>query len=148
MDQIAQTLNPWLVAGMVASAAAGLLHLGCIAFGISWYRFVGAGEDMEQMVEAGRLLPHIITLVIALVLFVWAAYALAAAGLPLPLPLPLMRWVMLAITAIYCLRGVAGFFINAPQSGRSQAFWWWSSSICLAIGVVHAVGLRQVWHRL
>jgi len=146
MDQTVHTLNPWLMAGMVASAVAALLHLGCIAFGASWYRFLGTGEDMARMVEAGRLQPHLITLAVALVLFGWAAYALAGAGRPLPLPA--IRWVILAITLVYLLRGVAGFFINVPSSGRSQAFWWWSSSICLAIGTLHAVGLRQVWYRL
>lgn len=140
------TLNLWLMIGMVASAAAGLLHLGCIVFGASWYRFLGAGEDMARMVEEGRLLPHLITLGVALILFGWAVYALAGAGRPLPLPG--IRWAILAITAAYLLRGAAGFFIDAPGSGRSQAFWWWSSSICLAIGVLHAVGLMQVWHRL
>ncbi|WP_010103731.1 hypothetical protein [Verminephrobacter aporrectodeae] len=146
MNQTIHTLNPWLLAGMVSSMIAGLLHLGCVAFGASWYRFLGAGEDMARMVEAGRLLPHVITLAVALILFGWAAYALAAAGQPLPLPR--IRWVVLAITAIYFLRGGAGFLIDAPQSGRSQAFWWWSSSICLAIGALHAIGLRQVWHLL
>ena len=146
MDQSVQTLNPWLMAGMLASALAGILHIGCIAFGASWYRFMGAGEDMVRMVEAGRLLPHAITLAVALVLFCWAAYAMAAAGQLLPLPL--IRWAIWVITAIYILRGVAGFLINAPESGRSQAFWWWSSAICLTIGAMHAIGLRQVWHRL
>lgn len=146
MDQTAHTLNPWLMAGMVASAVAGLLHVGCIVFGASWYRFLGAGEDMARMAEEGRLQPHLITLAVALILFGWATYALAGAGQHLRLPL--IRWVVLAITLVYLLRGIAGFLINIPSSGRSQAFWWWSSSICLAIGALHAVGLRQVWHRL
>lgn len=146
MTQSIQALNPWLVAAAAASALAGLLHLGCIIFGASWYRFLGAGEDMARMAEAGRLLPHLITLAVALVLFLWAAYSMAAAGQAWPLPA--VRWAMLAITAVYLLRGLAGFLIDESQSGRSQAFWWWSSSICLAIAALHAIGLRQVWYRL
>lgn len=146
MDQTVHRLNPWLMASTVANAVAGLLHLGCIAFGASWYRILGAGEDMARMAEAGRWEPHLITLAIALVLFGWAAYVWAGAGQSLPFPA--IRWIVLAVTLIYLLRGVAGFLVNAPNSGRSQAFWWWSSSICLVIGTLHAVGLRQVWHRL
>lgn len=146
MNQTIQNLNPWLLAGAAASAIAAILHIGCIIFGASWYRFLGAGEDMVQMVEAGRILPHAITVIIALVLFVWAAYASAAAGKQLPLPA--IRWVVLVITAIYLLRAIAGFLIDAPQSGRSQVFWWWSSSICLAIAALHGFGLREVWQRL
>ena len=145
MSQTIHMLNPWLLAGSMASAAAGLLHLGCIAFGASWYRFAGAGEPFVQMVEAGRLLPHVVTLAIAFILFGWATYALAGAGWPLPLPW--IRWMVLAITAVYLLRGFTGFFLE-PSPGRSQVFWWWSSSICLAIGALHAIGLKQVWSRL
>ncbi len=148
MDQTVHALNPWLIAGAMESAVAGLLHVGCIVFGASWYRLLGAGEDMARMVEAGRLQPHLITLVVALILFGWATYALAGAGQLLPLLLPAIRWVILAITLVYLLRGIAGFFINTSNYGRSHAFWWWSSSICLAIGAMHAVGLWQVWHRL
>lgn len=150
MNLSLQALNPWLVAGAVASAVAALLHVGCVIFGASWYRFMGAGEDMARMAEAGRLLPTAITLGITLVLLLWSAYALAAAGLALPLPW--VRWATLALTAVYLLRGLGGFaaavLLTTPQPGRSDSFWWWSSAICLAIGTLHAVGLRQAWHSL
>jgi len=31
---------------------------------------------------------------------------------------------------------------------RLTAFWVWSSAICLVYGVVHLVGVVQVWERL
>ena len=152
MNQTVPILNPWMLAAAVASALAGLLHVGCVVFGVgcvvfgaSWYRFVGAGQPMVQMVEAGRLFPHLVTLAIALVLFGWGMYALVGAGWPLSLPWA--RWVILAIASVYLLRGIVGFFIE-PSPGRSQIFWWWSSVICVAIGGIHVIGLRQVWHRL
>jgi hypothetical protein len=43
------------------------------------------------------------------------------------------------------LRGIAGFPV-AASSG--SAFWWWSSSICLTIGLVHLIGVRQAWAQL
>ena len=33
-------------------------------------------------------------------------------------------------------------------TGRSVAFWWWSSMICLAIGVIHLIGVRLAWNQL
>lgn len=136
-------LNPWLLGAAATNALAALLHLGCIVFGPSWYRFFGAGEAMARAVEAGRRMPALITLGIAAVLLLWAAYALAAAGAALPLP-----WVRPAtalITAVFLLRGLGGLFLIRSPAGRSRAFWAWSSAICLAIGAVHAVGLVQVW---
>lgn len=133
--------NPWLLAAAIANAMAALLHLACIAFGAPWYRAMGAGEQMARMAERGDLYPTILTTAIAGVLFVWALYALSGAGVIRRLPL--LRPVLWAITGIYLLRGVAGFVI-APSSaiGRTETFWWWSSAICVAIGLVHLIGLR------
>lgn len=134
--------NPWLIAAAAASAIAALLHLGCIAFGASWYRAMGAGEQMARMAERGQAYPAIVTLGIASVLFAWALYALSGAGVIRRLPL--LRSVLWAITGVYLLRGIAGCVI-APSAaiGRTEAFWWWSSAICLAIGVVHLIGMQR-----
>ena len=110
--------NPWLIAGGVLSTAAALLHLAIIAGGPDWYRFFGAGERMARMAELGLLRPALITLGIAAILAVWAAYAFAGAGLIRRLPL--MRTALLAITAIYLLRGL----VLDPDCSRSGRHWW------------------------
>ena len=139
-------MNIWLFSAGLASSLAALLHLGCIAFGAPWYRFFGAGEQMAQMAEGGSGVPTLITLGIFFILAIWAGYAFAAVGL-IP-KLPLMRVALSLITAIYLLRGIVGFlFINNPI-GRAPEFWLWSSSICLAIGLLHLVGTYQNWTRI
>ncbi|HTA65860.1 MAG TPA: hypothetical protein VK753_10185 [Xanthomonadaceae bacterium] len=140
------TRNSFLIAAAVLNALAALLHLGCIVFGAPWYRFFGAGERMAQMASAGSWYPAIITMLIATVLATWALYALSGAG-AIP-KLPLTRAILCAITAVYLLRGMAILPIAALHPGRSPAFWWWSSAICLGIGIVHLVGVRQSWGRL
>ena len=45
-------INPYLIAGGTLSAIAALFHLGCIVFGASWFRYLGAGERMAQMATA------------------------------------------------------------------------------------------------
>jgi hypothetical protein len=135
--------NPFLVSGAVLSAVAALLHVGCIIFGASWYRFFGAGERMAQLATAGSWRPTLITSGIVLVLATWSLYAFSGAGV---VPrLPLVRTALFLITGIYLLRGVAGIFV-AASSG--SAFWWWSSAICLTIGLIHLIGVRQAWASL
>ena len=135
--------NPFLILGAALSAVAALLHVGCIVFGASWYRFFGAGERMAQLAAAGNWRPTLITSGIVLVLAAWSVYALSGAGV---VPrLPLVRTALCIITGIYMLRGLAGFPI-AASSG--SAFWWWSSAICLTIGLVHLTGVRQAWAQL
>jgi hypothetical protein len=138
--------NAFLIAGAAFSALAALAHLGCIVFGAPWYRFFGAGERMAAMAEAGSWYPAFITAIIATILATWSLYALSGAGV-IP-KLPLLRLALCAITAVYLLRGIAGVPLAMFATERSTAFWWWSSAICLAIGLVHLAGLRQVWARL
>lgn len=138
-------MNLLLITAAIADLLAAILHIACIIFGSSLYQFVGAGTNMVNRVRSGQLFPHLITLTIALILLLWATYALAGAGLPITLPY--IKWVLLVISIIYLVRGSVGFFIP-PSIDRSQIFWWWSSSICLVIGMIHAMGLWQVWHHL
>ena len=74
-------MNLWLISAGLLSALAAILHLGCIYFGASWYRFFGAGEQMALMAERGSMQPAIITSGIVTVLGVWALYAFSAAGI-------------------------------------------------------------------
>ena len=134
-----------LIAGGLSTLAV-IMHLGCIYFGAPWYRFLGAREQMAQLPEQGSILPSLITGGISLVLSIWALYAFSAAGwLP---KLPMMRLLLIAITSVYLGRGLLGFFfINQPM-GRSPEFWIWSSTVCLAIGLVHMLGVYQQWEYL
>lgn len=135
-----------LLVGSACSAMAALLHLGCIAFGGSWYRAMGAGEAMARMADAGQWRPTVITLGIATVLFGWSYYALAAAGYGYRPPL--LRTVLVGVTFVYLIRGLAFVPLMKVFSDNSPTFWLVSSGVCLFIGMVHALGLYQGWARL
>ena len=138
--------NRFLLAGAALSALAAMAHLGCIVFGAAWYRALGAGERMARMAEAGHPSPTLITLAITAMLALWAAYALSGAGVIRRLPL--RRTVLCAITAVYLLRGLAFMVIVPWFPGNSTTFWIVSSAICLGIGAVHLIGVRQAWRRM
>lgn len=139
-------MNVYLIIAGSLSAFAALLHLGCIVFGASWYRYFGAGEKMAALAEKGSIQPTIITSVIVLVLSIWSLYAFSAADVIFRLPLS--RLALTLITLIYFARGVAGLFLINRPMGRSPQFWVWSSVICLLFGIVHFVGLKQQWASL
>jgi hypothetical protein len=139
-------MNIYLVIAAILSAVAALLHVGCIIFGASWYRFFGAGEEMAALAEQGSIAPTIITSFIALILSVWSAYALSGAGIIRKLPL--IRTALILITSIYLLRGIGGlFFISNPGSNTPE-FMFWSSSICIVYGLFYLIGLKQKWSQL
>ena len=138
--------NPALVIGGLLSVVASLLHIGCIIGGPDWYRFFGAGEQMATMAEQGSMTPTLLTLGIAVILAIWAAYAFSGAGL---LPrLPLLRTGLVTISAIYLLRGLALIPALIINRGNVMPFVLWSSLIVLVYGLAYATGTWQAWPNL
>lgn len=145
------TLSPnpgtsWLQLGGWLSVGAALLHLGCIWGGPEWYRFFGAGEGMARAAARGEWTPALVTLAIAGILLIWAAYAFSGAGL---LPrLPLLRTGLLVITTIYLLRAIIFVPLHMWRPQHSDSFAVWSSLIVLVYGAVYAVGTFKAWRYL
>lgn len=136
----------WLLAAGWLSLAAALIHLLVIVGGPDWYRFFGAGEGMAKAAERGEWTPVIVTLGIASLLGVWAAYAFSGAGAIIHLPL--LRTGLCLISAIYLVRGLAVVPLKILRPDLSDAFALWSSLIVLAFGLVHAVGTWRAWSYL
>ena len=135
--------NPILITGGVLSAAASVLHLAVIIGGPSWYRFFGAGEGMARMAERGDWRAAAITVGIAGVLALWAAYAFSGAGLIARLPL--LRTGLVVISAIYLVRGLLLIPALLINQGGVQPFILWSSLIVLVYGLAYAVGTWIAW---
>jgi hypothetical protein len=142
---LAPGVQALIVAGSL-SAAAAVTHLACILVGAPAYRFMGAGEKMVRAVEAGKLQPTLITLAIAGVLFIWAAYAFAGAGVIGRLPL--LKLALPFICAVYLGRAAAFPLLKRAFPENSQTFWLVSSGICLGIGLVHLYGITSRWTAL
>lgn len=141
-----QVSNPWLLAGGVLSAGASLAHLAVIVGGPRWYAVFGAGKRMVRLAEQGAPSATLITLGIAAVLAVWAAYAFSGAGL---LPrLPLLRLGLIAISAVYLIRAVVFVPAVIVQTGQAGTFAWVSSAIVLVFGLAYAIGTWTAWESL
>jgi hypothetical protein len=135
-----------LVAGALCSFGASGLHVACIVGGPAWYRSVGAGERIATMAARGHWYPTSIALAIAAVLAAAGAYALSGAGM---LPrLPLLRTGLCVIATVYLGRALAFPLLMPSFPGNSTVFWIMSSAICLAMGLLHAVGAWRAWPAL
>lgn len=138
--------NRLLVVGAALSAIASLLHVAIVFGGPDGYRFFGAGERFAQLDAAGSPVPDLVSLGIAAVIGLWAAYALSGAGVIRRLPL--LRTALVTITTIYLVRGLALLPLLLDDDVVPTAFDIWSSAICFGYGLVHLVGLVQAWPRL
>ena len=132
-----------LLVGAAFSVVAALAHLACIVVGAPAYRFMGAGERMARAVEAGQLRPTLVTLAVAGVLLVWAAFAFSGAGIVASLPLT--KYALVAISVVYLGRAVAFPLLKPSFPENSSTFWLVSSGICGFIGLVHAYGTVSLW---
>lgn len=136
----------WLIVGGWLSVVAALLHIACIFGGPDWYRFFGAGEGMARAAARGDMRPTLVTLGIAAVLLVWAAYAFSGAG---SLPrLPFLRTGLVAVSAIYLLRGLVFVPLHMWHPQHSDSFAIWSSLIVFIYGAVYAGGTFKAWGHL
>jgi hypothetical protein len=97
---------------------------------------------MALLAERGHWYPTVITLFIAIVLFIWGVFCLSGSGLLTPLPF--YRWVLFAITAIFLIRGLCIYPPFRFLDNLSDTFWIWSSLICLLIGVTYLFGLIRL----
>lgn len=132
-----------LAVGGTLSALAALAHLACVVLGPAAYRFMGAGERMARAAEAGKAMPTIVTVTIALVLFSWALFAFSGAGLIGHLPLTGLA--LPAISLVYFARAIAFPLLKPLFPENSTTFWLVSSAICLVLGLLYAVGTFSLW---
>jgi hypothetical protein len=137
-DVAASPGTTWLIIGGWLSVLAALLHIACIFGGPDWYRFFGAGEGMARAAARGEWRPALITLGIATVLTIWAAYAFSGAGSISRLPL--LRTGLVVITAIFLLRAILFVPLHLWRPQHSDSFAIWSSLIVLVYGMVYAIG--------
>jgi hypothetical protein len=137
------------VLAAVLSAAVAALHIAIIFAGAPGYRYFGAGEEMARQAESGSPRPALLTFVIALVFAGFTAYALSAAHV-IP-KLPLMKTALIAIGAIYSLRGLLlvsqiAYVLQHDLSPfhRVLAF----SAMSLFIGIVHLAATILAWRSI
>lgn len=140
------TQNIWLIAAGYGSIAASLAHLACIIGGANWYRFMGAGEQIARAAERGAFMPTILTMGIAAVIAVWAAYAFSAAGMIMRLPLT--RTALVLISLVLFLRAFAYFIRDSWRPDLSHSFMAWSSLIVLLLGLCFSIGTWRSWRAL
>ncbi|TMP25619.1 hypothetical protein CWB99_20855 [Pseudoalteromonas rubra] len=127
---------------------ASMLHLVCIWGGPDWYLAMGAGQAMADMAAAGDLYPTLVTAFIAVVLALWGVYAFSGAGAIIKLLF--LKTVLVLITSVYLLRGVAGLFApfvtTSPMiQQNSITFWLVSSLICCVYGAFYLLGTSRLW---
>lgn len=137
-----------LIIAAALSFIASFLHIAIIFGGADWYRFFGAGEKMAKLAEAGNFYASLVTVAIAIILFIWGLYALSGAGVIFKLPF--LRLALVAITAVFLLRGLAGlvlpFVSNHPAvTQNSTTFWVVSSFICLVLAAFYLFGTMNRW---
>lgn len=101
MDMNSTGARALTIAGALTFITAAA-QLACNVTGASAYRFMGAGARMARAVDAGKLLPALVSLGISAVLTTRAACAFSAAGVIGEVPSA--KLVCPAISAVFLAR--------------------------------------------
>jgi len=132
--------------GALGSIAASLTHIWAIFSGPDAYASLGAPPDVVESATLGTWYAPTITMGIATVIFGWALYAWSALGI---LPrLPLLRAGLFAVAFVLIMRGLIIFPLMFLIPDQLNAFGYWSSLICFALGACFAIGLFLAWPQL
>lgn len=121
---------------------AALLHFICVFWGAKGFQFLGAGKSIVQMVERGHWYPTFTAIAVGLILTICSIYAfLAAKGIQI---LPFTKLILSIVAVIFLIRGLAFPWLKSRFVGNSDLFWYVSSSFCLILGTLYAVGVYLI----
>ncbi|NUF39359.1 hypothetical protein [Acinetobacter lactucae] len=121
---------------------AALLHFVCVLWGANGFRFLGAGQSIVQMVERGHWYPNFTAIAVGVILTVCSIYAFfAAKGIPI---LPFTKIILSLVAAVFLIRGFAFPWLKSKFVGNSDLFWYISSTFCLIMGSLYAVGVYLI----
>ncbi len=137
-----------LVLGGCLSIGIALVHVSFPILGPPAYRYFGGG-GFATMAASGSPVPAIVSLVFAVLFAGCGLYAFAGAGL---VPrLPLARTALVAIGAVYTLRGLflpleirALLLMPGRVPPRLLVF----SAVSLVTGLAYLVGVVREWRSL
>jgi hypothetical protein len=132
--------NLLTVAGVIA-AGISALHVACAIIGPAAYRYFGAGEQLASLAASGSPIPAVVTILLALLFGLFAAYALSGAGRVRPLPF--LRQVVGVIGAVFALRGLLlllelATLVRRPSSVPLRGLVF--SAVALVVGALYLVG--------
>lgn len=131
------------------SFALALVHVVCIFTGEATARFFTAPRFVLEMIRTGSWLIAPVCLAIVAVLGTFGLYAWSAAGRIQRLPG--LRGGLVAVGAIYTLRGLALVPQAITMVKHPGVFPWQVpvfSFVALALGVAHLAGARHRWSAL
>ncbi|MGH8583439.1 MAG: hypothetical protein ACREWG_11780 [Gammaproteobacteria bacterium] len=138
----------WLFVGACVSLAIALLHVVVVLIGPDAYSYFG-GPGLARQAASGSWQPALMTLVLAWLFVVFAAYGLSGAGVIRRLPM--LAGGLLLIGGLYTFRGLSIFgqiaqYLSTPGSTPFRVLAY--SFIALVAGLAYLGGTLQGWEHL
>lgn len=122
-----------------------LIAIGHIV-GLIWadkmFEVTGIGTEMTELAQTHSSLPYLLTILAAIVFFIFGLYGLSADGKFRKLPF--LKLVIFSIAGIYLLRGFGELIVDNIQ-GTSSINETVYSLIALSIGLLFLIGGLKKW---
>ncbi|WP_062058825.1 hypothetical protein [Aquimarina longa] len=119
-----------------------LSHIIGLIWAKKMFEITGIGKEMFEIAQTHFLLPYIITILVAIVFFIFGLYGLSADHKLRKLPF--LKLGIFIISGIYIFRGL-GELIAAPIQDKNEPLEMIYSIIALIIGLLFLVGGLKKW---
>ncbi|MFC2104355.1 hypothetical protein ACFLS4_03270 [Bacteroidota bacterium] len=115
----------------------GAAHLIGLIWANTMFEVTGIGQEMKELSEINSSLPYLLTILVALIFFVFGYYGLSAKNKLKKLPF--LKPVIFLIAVIYILRGIGGLAVTAGQR-TDLILEILYSLVALIIGLLYLLG--------
>ncbi|AKQ46052.1 hypothetical protein TH63_11025 [Rufibacter radiotolerans] len=118
------------------------VHLIGLIWMVQVFKLFGISKQMNELSEIHSSFPYLLTIVVALVFFVFGLYGLLADD-KLP-KMPFLKPVIFLIGGIYIFRGLGELIYETTRSKHSTTEIAYSF-VALAIGLLYLIGGFKKW---
>ena len=133
------------IAGII-NFILSLGHLASLIRARQVFEAGGVGKEMAELSQIHPSLPYLLTVMVAIVLFVFGLYAFSADGRIRKLPL--LKPVIFGIASLFILRTFMGIAEMIFRGGVHIPLELCYSSGSLAIGLLYLLGGLKKWRKI
>ena len=128
-------------------AYINILIAGGHIFGLFWadkmFEVTGIGKEMIELAQINPSLPYLLTIVVAIIFFIFGLYGLSADNRFRRLPF--LKPMIFLIAGVYLLRGIGELIFDLEQQKANQFSEITYSLIAIFIGLLFLIGGLRKW---
>ncbi|MCX2764761.1 hypothetical protein [Aquimarina muelleri] len=129
--------------GGILNIIIAVAHIIGLFWAEQFFEKTGAGKPMQELAEIETTLPYILTIIVAIIFFIFGLYGLSASGKLRKLPY--LKIGIYTIAFIYLFRGIGeqSYNIIMGTTNNNETV---QSIVAIGIGILYLFGGLKKWN--